>query len=152
MARRITDTQLEADLWADPDGLAVRRIGIWSLEKLAVVRLYTEGFTGACKEARESYYVDGFSGPGLSRVRVPMASGDLHVWGSPLIALRTRPQFTRCVLLELDIQSCDALRSRTAPYSDRAAIIRGDVNRDLVPAVREHVPAWACSGSVPGSV
>jgi three-Cys-motif partner protein len=69
--------------------------------------------------------------------------GDDYVWGSPLIALRAEPAFTKCVMVEYGEWNYRALKARTASYGDRAVSTKGDVNVDLLPLMRNNIPRWA---------
>lgn len=141
-SRRKTSAEILGELTAPGDSLFVRRIGTWSLDKLAIIHLYLPAFADACQSAGGGYYVDGLAGPGLARVKG--VDGDpFFVWGSPLLALRAQPRLERAVMLELGQRKVEALRARVAEYGDRAAVYRGDVNKDLVSIVRGAVPTWA---------
>ena len=142
MARKTPDEELLANLEAPDDGGFTRPIGTWTLEKLAVLHLYISAFASACRRASGGYYVDGLAGPGLARVRGAKQPPEF-VWGSPLIALESRPQLQRCVFLEKNRRAVEALRKRVEPYGRRASVRRGDVNVDLVPLIRRSVPGGA---------
>lgn len=140
MARK-TSKEILAEIRAEPDDLPMRRIGVWSLEKLATLHLYLPAFARACQRAGGGYYVDGFAGPGRASIR---GAPEPHfVYGSPLIALRANPQIKRCIFLEIDPHKLTALEGRCSRYGDRAFLRRGDVNVDLVPLLRQEVPGWA---------
>lgn len=121
------------------DGLLVREIGSHTLDKLAILRCYLPAFAKACRGAREWYFVDGFSGPGINRLR---DTGNL-LHGSPLIALHTEPPFTKCIFVDLGGPESAALTQRVAGFGDRASVHREDVNAELTRLIEEHVPAWA---------
>lgn len=141
MARK-SSKQILAELQATDDGLVVRPIGVWSLEKLAILHLYFQAFTRACGRAGGGYYVDGLAGPGICEVRDAVAP-PRFVWGSPLLALRTSPPFIKCIFLEVDRPQADALRQRTEAHRGRAIVKAGDVNRELAGLVRNEVPSAA---------
>jgi three-Cys-motif partner protein len=141
-SRRKTSQQILAELEAEDDGLLTRPIGIWSLEKLATLLLYFRAFTTACGKASGGYYVDGMAGPGICRLRGARPHPYLAC-GSPLIALRTQPEFQQCTFLEIDRRKVEALRARTAAYGGRAAVYQGDVNLDLERLLRDQVPPRA---------
>jgi three-Cys-motif partner protein len=141
-SRRKTSQQILAELKAEDDGLLTRPIGIWSLEKLATLLLYFRAFTTACGKAGGGYYVDGMAGPGICRLRGARPHPYLAC-GSPLIALRSQPQFQQCSFLEIDRRKVEALRARTAAYGGRAAVYQGDVNLDLSRLLRDQVPSRA---------
>jgi len=141
-ARRKSDPELLHELTAKPDGLAVRAIGAWSLKKLAVLLLYFEPFTRACGKAGGGYYIDGLAGPGMCEItEVPGPAR--FVWGSPLLALRTQPPFERCLFVEQDSGTAQALSARVVTAANRCEVRIGDANQ-LVPAiVAQEVPGWA---------
>ena len=144
MARRRAKTSQEIlnQLQAGDDGLVTRPIGVWTLEKLAILLLYFEGFTRACGRARGGYYLDGLAGPGICRIRGARAQPN-YVWGSPLIALRTQPPFQRCISLDISEGNTRALSSRVSSYGTRAVVHAGDVNQRLANVVRSEVPGRA---------
>ncbi len=141
MARK-TSQQLLADLEAQEDDLVSKPVGVWSLEKLAMLSLYFHAFTTACKSAAGGFYYDGFAGPGLCRVRnarpLPYAA-----WGSPLLALRTEPRFERCIFTDISPRNVDALRKRVAVFGERAEVIDGDVNESAARIISNEVPRGA---------
>jgi len=141
-SRRKTSQQILAELEAEDDGLPTRPIGIWSLEKLATLLLYFRAFSNACRSAGGGYYVDGLSGPGVCRIK-GAKQPPYRVWGSPLLALRARPEFVRCILLDKNVRTAEILRARVAAYGDRASVHEGDVNLELARLVREQVPPRA---------
>lgn len=141
-ARRTSDEDLLRELTAQPDGLPYREIGTWSLKKLAVLLLYFKPFTKACESVGGGYYIDGLAGPGICEVREaqPLAR---YAWGSPLLALRTQPGFERCLFVEADAATAEALSSRTTDNAHRREVRVGDAN-SLVPEImRTNVPGWA---------
>lgn len=141
-SRRKTSQQILAELKAEDDGLVTRPIGIWSLEKLATLLLYFRAFTTACGKAGGGYYVDGMAGPGICRLRGAWPDPYL-AWGSPLLALRSRPEFQQCSFLEIDQRKVEALRARAAAYGGRAAVQQGDVNLDVRRLLEDQVPPRA---------
>jgi three-Cys-motif partner protein len=141
MARKSSE-EILAELQAYDDGHLVRPIGIWSLEKLATLLLYFRAFSTACESVGGGYYVDGFAGPGLCRVKNAQP-GPYYAWGSPLLALRNSPDFERCILLDIRPRNVEALSSRARPFGQRANIHCGDINLELSRLVRELVPSGA---------
>lgn len=141
-SRRRTSQQILAELKAEDDGLFTRPIGIWSLEKLATLLLYFGAFSNACRSAGGGYYVDGLSGPGVCRIK-GAKQPPYRVWGSPLLALRTRPEFLRCILLDKNARTVEVLRARVAAYGERAGVYVGDVNLELARLIQEQVPRRA---------
>jgi three-Cys-motif partner protein len=134
-------TQLLAELAAQIDGIHTKPVGIWSLWKLAALHLYFEAFTKACASAGGGYYVDGFAGPGVCRVRD--SNPPYFAWGSPLLALRTTPRFERCLFVDLDPRAVTALRARTFAYGGRGETHLGDVNVLVPNLIQSEVPGWA---------
>lgn len=136
--RRKSSQEILGELEAPPDGLPVRNVNVWTLEKLAILRLYFDGFTAASKRADGGVYIDGLAGPGMGKVRGAVAPPE-YVWGSPLLALRTNPKFQQCHFIEKARGQSSVLRTRIGPYGSRANLIPGDVNRDLAPLLRDSV-------------
>jgi len=141
-SRRRTSQQILAELEAEDDGLPTRPMGIWSLEKLATLLLYFRAFTNACGKAGGGYYVDGMAGPGICRLRGARPHPYLAC-GSPLLALRTQPQFEHCSFLDIDRRKVEALRARVTSYAQRAGAYQGDVNSDLGRLIQDQVPPLA---------
>lgn len=131
-----------AELEPADDGLAIRDVGPWSREKLGILRNYLPAMTQICTEKRRPcYYVDGLAGPGINRIlerrrgnKPPIDRG--RVMGSPMIAVNIEPPFTSCLFMDQSPKAVKALRTRTAT-DPRVEVRRGDVNRDLLPAMRE---------------
>lgn len=127
------------DTWPRPpsDDLEVRRAGLWTADKLAIIRYYLPGFANACsKKAPVFHFVDGFAGPGVNEI-----VGE-RVAGSPLIALATTPAFAKCILMDASEAVVDTLRARAQSHGDRAVIQLGDCNKDLLPLMRENLGEW----------
>jgi three-Cys-motif partner protein len=135
---RKSSQQILKELQADADGLKMRRIGIWTLEKLAIINLYLAGFTNASSGARGGVYIDGLAGPGLCEVRGARAPPKF-VWGSPLLAPRTRPTFQKCHMVEFNQSSFAVLKRRVSAYGDRANPMPGNVNEILPSLLRSDV-------------
>ena len=49
--KRKSSQEILAELGAESDGLKMRAIKVWSLEKLAIVHLYLNAFTQASRKA-----------------------------------------------------------------------------------------------------
>jgi three-Cys-motif partner protein len=111
------------------DGRFARPVGPWIVDKLRIVAAYDRGFGLVSQEAGRWYYLDGFAGSGVHAIQ---GSGR-RVPGAPLIALRTDPEFRRCVLVEGNRVAADALRTRTAEYGDRAVVEHGSADSELLP-------------------
>ncbi len=127
-----------ADITVLFDGVSeVRSAPLWSRDKLGILAMYLPAFASACHlKAPEFYFVDGLAGPGLYHFE---ANGT-YVLGSTLIALNAEPKFSGVVALELGIQKTAALRTRAAPFGDRATVEQGDCNKDLLPLMRRAIP------------
>jgi three-Cys-motif partner protein len=114
------------------DGLPVRKAHVYALDKLEIVRQYCSAFGTACHlKAPRFNFVDAFSGPGVNRIE---ETGEL-VEGSPLIALRSEPPFSKCLFMDLGRSTIKTLGERSKPFGARAVVERGDCNTDLVPAM-----------------
>jgi hypothetical protein len=126
------------DAWPRPpdDDLEVRPAGLWTADKLAIVRYYLPGFANACAKAKTFHFVDGFAGPGVNLI------AEERVAGSPLIALETPPAFAKCLLMDANERVVNTLQARTASYGDRAVVERGDCNADLLPLMQRHLGGW----------
>ena len=143
MAKRKTSKEILSELAAEDDGLPTRSIGVWTLQKLAILQLYLPAFSRAC-QPRGGCYVDGMAGPGIGRVK-EAAPDAFYAWGSPLVALRTKPPLDRVVLMDDGQRNVDALRKRSTEYSSKTVVRKGDVNTDLVDLVRTEIgPAAPC--------
>lgn len=139
---RKSSQEILLELQADDDGRLVKPIGIWSLEKLASLLLYFRAFSTACQSVGGGYYLDGFAGPGICRVRHAQP-GPYYAWGSPLLALRNTPSFERCILLDIKLRNFDTLRARSAAYGAKTTVHCGDVNEEIDMLVRDQVPPRA---------
>jgi three-Cys-motif partner protein len=137
--KRKSSQEILKDLEAEDDGLVTRTIGIWTLEKLAILHLYFHAFTTATGKASGGVCVDGLSGPGLCKVRRAIVP-PRFVWGSPLLAARTTPSFGRCIFIEKNQTFAKALAARTDSYRDRVSVRARDVNQELARVMREDVP------------
>ncbi len=136
--KRKTSAELVKELEAPDDGGVSKPVGVWSLEKLATLMLYFRAFTRACGGG---YYFDGFSGPGVCRVRNP-ATFPYLAWGSPMLALQTDPPFEKCIFVDLDERNVAALRRRITGH-DNALLHAGDVNEVAASLIRTAVPSSA---------
>jgi three-Cys-motif partner protein len=118
------------------DGLYTRSAGEWTLDKLEIIRRYTIEFAKICdRHAPSFHFIDGFAGPGVNRLR---NTSELY-WGSPMIALRTKPPFSRCLLLEYTKRGYEALSARTSSFGERASVHRGDSNSRLIPLMQNEI-------------
>lgn len=105
-------------------------IGIWSEIKIAVLREYATAFTRILKAkswCKGCCYVDAFAGAGVhisktTRQMVP---------GSPLNALLVEPRFDRIVLIDLDAEKVESLKTLCG-NDERVEILPGDCNEVLL--------------------
>ena len=140
--RRKSSREILQGLEADDDGRPKRSIGIWTLEKLAILDLYFHGFTTASAKAGGGACVDGLAGPGLCEVRRALVP-PRFVWGSPLLAARTTPPFERCFFIEKNRRNAEALIARTHAFVNRITVMARDVNEELAKIVHDEVPRRA---------
>lgn len=125
--------EILAALEAPDDGLRTRGVGIWSLEKLAILHLYFQAFTSASAKASGGVYVDGLAGPGACSLRGAIAR-PFRVWGSPMLALKAEPSFQKCIFVEINTANARALGQRISAFGERATVLEGDVN-SLLPDI-----------------
>jgi three-Cys-motif partner protein len=110
------------------DGFLARAGGSWTWTKLGYLRKYAKAFMvamGAKRDAgrwHELVFLDLLCGPGIDII-----DGGEEVDGSPLIALKTTPQFNRLYLGDLQRANIAALRRRI-PSSElpRVDLKQGD--------------------------
>jgi three-Cys-motif partner protein len=108
-------------------------IGIWSEIKIAILREYACAFTRILKTkawCKGCCYIDAFAGAGMhisktTREMVP---------GSPLNALLVEPRFDRIVLIDLDAEKVESLKTLCG-NDERVEILPGDCNKVLVDKV-----------------
>jgi three-Cys-motif partner protein len=117
------------------DGLPTRKSGRWAKDKLGILAMYLPRFVQASMKARAAYFVDGLAGPGLCRIEATAE----FVHGSTLIALRSNPELTRCISMDMNVSAVRALRRRTAAYGDRSVVAHGNVNSDLLPLMESTI-------------
>jgi three-Cys-motif partner protein len=85
-------------------------------------------------------FVDLMAGPG----RCVLEERDDEFDGSPLLALKSEPQFTSVVLIEAAPKLLQALRTRTATYGSRVSVLSGDCNDPATAdAIHRAVPGVA---------
>jgi len=112
-------------------------IGIWSEVKLAIIKEYASAYTKILdKTRRESlprlrwHYIDAFAGPGVHLSRTTREI----VEGSPLIALKTKPPFSKYHFIDADPARAEQLRSIAGPRED-VEIDSDDCNEILLKKV-----------------
>ena len=124
-----------------------RKGHVWTANKLEFLSQYLPAFQKACKRfwnpatgQTNTYYVDGFAGPGENEI-----DGVIHD-GSPLIALRTTPPFTRYFLTEQKRGNVRALEAHLTsapdlqPFQDRIELRHGDFNVEVDAILRQLRP------------
>lgn len=96
-------------------------IGIWSEVKLAIIREYASAYAKILDKTRREkiprlrwHYIDAFAGPG---VHLSRATREI-VEGSPLIALKTKPPFSKYHFIDADPARAEQLRAIAGPRQD----------------------------------
>jgi three-Cys-motif partner protein len=120
------------------DRFLAREAGAWTKDKLYYVERYAKTFTTAMAAKRQSakwselVYLDLLCGPGRCVIRSPREIVD----GSPLRALKVRPEFDRFSFADADETNIDALSKRIpAGQAGKVTLQVGDCNvivRDVV--------------------
>jgi three-Cys-motif partner protein len=135
-------------------------VGPWAKEKLDALGQYLNFYTTVLKKQghwlRGTLYVDGFAGPGLSRIRTKSKASEPpglfgpdpesdqaeteFLKGSPCVALDITHPFTSYLFVERDPQRIIELHNIKAEYGDRRRITvqEADANAAL--------EAWLASG------
>lgn len=128
--------------------MAHRKGHVWTAGKLDFLERYLPAFQLACKkfwrsheEYANTYYVDGFSGPGTNLI------GSEIRRGSPLIAASVTPPFRKAYLVERRIQCHDQLLQNLAvpQYAqnrNRIEVTRGDFNVEVDRILAERNPSF----------
>ncbi len=109
-----------------------RDAGSWTIEKLTLLEKYLSAYVKATQSLRARgniTYVDLFSGPGSNRNR---DTGDI-IDGSPVIALKLYPGFSRFVFVESDRHNWDSLQIRVSQLGRAREVdtIYGDCNQKI---------------------
>ena len=112
-------------------------IGIWSEVKLAIIRQYASAYTRILDSTRREripslrwHYIDAFAGPGVHLSKTTREIVD----GSPLIALKTTPPFSKYHFIDADPARARQLREITGPRDD-VEIDSADCNEVLLQKV-----------------
>ena len=105
-------------------------VGEWTEVKLQIIREYAQAYAKIM--AQQAYikhyaYIDGFAGSGT---HVSKTSGAM-IYGSPAIALETKPPFTCYHFIDLDGTKADCLRSLAEGRRD-VSVYEEDCNRALI--------------------
>lgn len=123
------------DISVSDDGVRpVRSARPHSREKLGILASYLGAYGRACTKAGEFSFVAAMAGSGLYRIE----ETDEWLLGSTLVALRSNPAFARCLAMDLSPANVAALRTRVGD-DNRAIVLQGDCNTDLLPAMELHV-------------
>ena len=121
----------------------------WAREKLDILRYYLGGkghlgggFMQATLRAGQRYYIDLFAGPGQCR----MSDGEL-IDGSPVIAAKADPPFTRQFWVDAGRANAASLRLHREGFPDRAIdVLQADANRavdDILTQLPRTFPTFA---------
>jgi three-Cys-motif partner protein len=127
-------------LFADDDGLPMNEVLPYAEDKYDLLRNYCQIFSTSMKNkwSGKRYYLDLYSGPGLSRIR----DTNKVLFGSPLIALAVDSPFDRYIFCDEDASRMQALRDRVSqkyPASD-VCFVHGNCNENL-PEIKRQIPA-----------
>ena len=115
-----------------------REVGQWTRDKLKVVEDYLPPYLTATQKAIERVYIDAFAGPGKNILERTGETID----GSPLMALSAKGRdgrgFDRLFFIDDDPQAVSELQAEVMRRgaTDRATVIRGDVNVELPRLIR----------------
>jgi three-Cys-motif partner protein len=109
-------------------------VGEWAREKHELLRYYIGGtaykgggFMTAVRRARGSFYIDLFAGAGQST----LPDGSV-IDGSPLIAAKATPPFTKLWWVEANAANAASLRSHRQDFPNRdIEIVHGDANQAI---------------------
>lgn len=106
-----------------------KKIGQWSLGKLAFLESYLPAYVRATKTAKQRYYIDGFAGQGEW---INKSTGQ-KVAGSAAIALRYANEFTHLFFVEYAEERAEKLREliRSFGAGHKATVFVGDCNQHI---------------------
>ncbi|MGH7771604.1 MAG: three-Cys-motif partner protein TcmP, partial [Candidatus Binatia bacterium] len=117
------------DLSTSADGLPLREVGYWSLNKLRYLAAYAYIFATSMRQKWFTVYIDLFAGPGKSLVK---DTGEV-VKGSPLVALELVYPFNRYIFVEAEPKALNALEKRVAPYKEKVEIHTKGIDCNAAP-------------------
>jgi three-Cys-motif partner protein len=120
------------------DGLISPEVGAWTEEKHRLVSLYATLFSSGMKGKWPSRtYLDLYAGAGRSRIRGTAK----FIFGSPLLALKLKDPFNKCVFCEEDPEKLQALKERVKQIGTDANVsfISCDCNR-RTSEIRSEIP------------
>jgi len=115
-----------------------REVGQWTQDKLNIVEDYLPPYLTATQKAMERVYIDAFAGPGKNILERTGETID----GSPLIALSAKGHdgrgFDRLFFIDNDPEAVRELQAEVVSRgaTDKAKVIRGDVNVELPRLIR----------------
>lgn len=118
-------------------------INYWSEKKLEYFKKYLEAYTKIFYNqswARGITYIDLFAGPGICY----STKNKKSVYGSPIIALNTKPPFSSYIFCDIDINNINNLK-KLAKDNKGVFVIKGDANefvKELVTKLKEDIPAF----------
>jgi three-Cys-motif partner protein len=102
-------------LYVEPrDELPCLKIPKYTLEKYCLYRIvFNEWIKFMDEKARWKGYVDLTAGPGYSELKdMPPELTSKQIAASPIIALKTKPEFSYMIFVERDPENCRALANR----------------------------------------
>lgn len=111
----------------------VDEVGYWTEIKLNIIREYSKAYARILAKQRiirHYAYIDGFAGAGS---HISKATG-LEIEGSPSIALKTQPSFSRYHFIDMDGTRTERLREISSGRSD-VSVYTGDCNSVLIDRV-----------------
>lgn len=116
-------------------------------EKLTLLKKYLEGYVIATKSARELYYIDALAGDGQCEIEIPNSTKTRIVDGSPLIAMKINPPFTKCFFIEIKKKNIKTLTKLLKGFSqNRYKIKEGDCNLvidEVLSEIPQEAPCFA---------
>ena len=139
----INTNSLQHDLlFLEPrDGLLCLKIPNYTLKKYCIYRLiFFEWARFMEKKTRWTCFLDLTAGPGYSQLKgMPQELSSKQIAASPIIALKTKPEFSYMILVEREIESCRALRERIRMINQSRHLIirRNNANNYIRYALRQ---------------
>jgi three-Cys-motif partner protein len=93
------------------------------------------------KKAKQRYYIDALAGDGQCEIKTPLTSKTID--GSPLIAIKINPPFTKCFFIEIDKEKVKTLSKLLRDFpQDRCEIREGDCNL-IIDEILSQIPLQA---------
>ena len=116
-------------------------------EKLTLLEKYLQGYVTATKGAMERYYIDALAGDGQCEIEIPGTSQTQIVDGSPLIAIKLKPGFTKCFFIEIKKKNIKTLTRLVKDFKqNRYKIREGDCNLvidEILSEIPQEAPCFA---------